>query len=71
MSDDREISEEKRRELARGYADELLEAVDWLIEEFQRNTPAKPGRHRSRDLQSQSRPQEPHPRKPSRRHNLG
>jgi len=71
LSDDLDISKEKQRELAQRYSDELLEAVDWLIEEFQTKTPARAGRHRSRDLQSQSRRRKPHSRKPARSHNLG
>jgi len=43
MSDYLDISEEKRRELARGYADELVQAVDWLIAEFQKQTSSQMG----------------------------
>ncbi len=34
-SDGLDFSEEKRRDLAKGYVDELLEAIDWLIAESQ------------------------------------
>ena len=43
MGNDLDISEEKRRELARGYAAELVQAVDWLIAESETPIPSKVG----------------------------
>ena len=43
MSDYLHISEEKRLELARGYADELVQAVDWLIAESEKEASSKIG----------------------------
>ena len=62
MTDDLDICEEKRRELAQRYADELLEAVDWLIDEVQTKMRGKTRRRHPRDLQIQPRRHRTHPR---------